>query len=96
MALNMVFNSTSNDARSAEVAEGVSRLLDRVEVGSEDLPGLMKATFGVREELVRNGFADDVRACEYAPRAFKVTANVLRRLLLNEDLAMSVNATATA
>ena len=92
LALNMVFNSTSRDARSAEVAQGVSQLLDRVEVGSEDLPGLMKATFGVREELVRSGFADQEQICEYAPRAFKVTASVLRRLLLNEDLATSVNA----
>ncbi len=92
LALNIVFNSTSKDARSAEVAQGVSQLLDRVEVGSEDLPGLMKATFGVREELVKSGFADQEQICEYAPRAFKVTASVLRRLLLNEDLATSVNA----
>ena len=96
LALRIVFKAVGKDTTAEEVAVGVAQMLGQSEFEGNGITKLLRDTFGVRNDLIEHGCVDQLRVCDYAPRAYRLTAGVFRRLLLNEDLAIAVNARETA
>ena len=96
LALRILFNTVNKEVTAAEIASCVERILGQSNFGGDDIATLVRETVGVQRQLVRHGCLDQNRICEYVPQAYRLTAAVLRKVLLDRNLASAFNAFVTA